>query len=79
MYPAGEDPIPDADGRSLSRALRARGEVEPVFVERLDEVPMVLDRLLRDGDLVLTLGAGNIGAMAARLPHRLLNRMEVAK
>jgi UDP-N-acetylmuramate--alanine ligase len=72
VYPAGEDPIPGADGRSLSRAIRTRGEVEPVFVDPLQELPEVLDRLLEDGDLVLTLGAGDIGAMAARLPGLLL-------
>ena len=72
VYPAGEEPIPGADGRSLSRAIRTRGEVEPVFVEPLDDLPGVLQRLLQDGDVVLTLGAGNIGAMAARLPRALL-------
>jgi len=72
VYPAGEEPIPGADGRSLSRAIRIRGEVEPVFVEPLEDLPGVLEGLLQDGDLVLTLGAGNIGAMAARLPQQLL-------
>jgi len=72
VYPAGEDPIPRADGRSLSRAIRARGAVEPVFVDPLAELPEVLGRLLQDGDLVLTLGAGDIGTMAARLPGLLL-------
>jgi UDP-N-acetylmuramate--alanine ligase len=76
VYPAGEQPIPGADGRSLSRAIRTRGEVEPVFVEPLDDLPGVLRRLLQDGDVVLTLGAGNIGAMAARLPRELLQAQE---
>ncbi len=71
VYPAGETPIPGADGRSLSRAVRARGEVDPVFAADLDEVPKVLGNLLEDGDLVLTLGAGDIGALAARLPGLL--------
>ena len=48
-----------------------RGEVDPVFVEALSEVPKVLGNLLADGDLVLTLGAGDIGALAARLPAHL--------
>jgi UDP-N-acetylmuramate--alanine ligase len=72
VYPAGEDPIPGADGRSLSRAIRARGAVEPVFVDPLKDLPEVLERLLLDGDLALTLGAGDIGAMGARLPGLLL-------
>jgi UDP-N-acetylmuramate--alanine ligase len=71
VYPAGEAPIPGADGRSLSRAIRLRGEVDPVFVQDLEEVPRVLGNLLQDGDLVLTLGAGDIGALAARLPDLL--------
>ncbi|MGA7982965.1 MAG: UDP-N-acetylmuramate--L-alanine ligase [Chromatiaceae bacterium] len=71
VYPAGEAPIPGADGRSLSRAIRVRGEVDPVFVQDLEEVPTVLGNLLQDGDLVLTLGAGDIGALAARLPELL--------
>ncbi|MEA3278826.1 MAG: UDP-N-acetylmuramate--L-alanine ligase [Pseudomonadota bacterium] len=68
VYAAGEAPIPGADGRSLSRAIRARGEVDPVFVQDLQDVPRVLGNLVGDGDLVLTLGAGDIGALAARLP-----------
>jgi UDP-N-acetylmuramate--alanine ligase len=71
VYPAGEEPIPGADGRSLSRAIRTRGEVEPVFVDPLGELPEILDRLLEDGDLVLTLGAGDIGTLALHLPERL--------
>jgi UDP-N-acetylmuramate--alanine ligase len=76
VYPAGEESIPGADGRSLSRAVRTRGEVEPVFVDPLEELPEVLDRILEDGDLVLTLGAGDIGAMAAQLPTLLLRGKE---
>jgi UDP-N-acetylmuramate--alanine ligase len=71
VYAAGEQPIPGADGRSLSRAIRSRGQVEPVFAEDLAEVPTVLDNLLEDGDLVLLCGAGDIGGLAARLPDLL--------
>jgi UDP-N-acetylmuramate--alanine ligase len=71
VYPAGEEPIPGADGRALSRAIRVRGEVDPVFVQDLDEVPRVLTNLLADGDLVLLCGAGDIGGLAARLPGLL--------
>lgn len=72
VYAAGEEPIPGADGRSLSHAVRIRGEVEQVFVDPLGELPEVLERLLLDGDLVLTLGAGSIGSVSARLPETLL-------
>ena len=77
VYPAGEEPVPGADGRSLSRALRTRGEVEPVFVESLEDLPSALERLLRDGDLVLTLGAGSIGTLAASLPKKLFHYGDV--
>ena len=71
VYPAGEAPIAGADGRSLSRAIRARGEIDPVFVQDLAEVPKVLGNLLADGDLVLLMGAGDIGGLAQRLPEIL--------
>jgi UDP-N-acetylmuramate--alanine ligase len=71
VFAAGEDPIAGADGRAIARAVRTRGGVEPVFVEKLDELPPVLEDLLEDGDLVLTMGAGDIGAFAADLPARL--------
>jgi UDP-N-acetylmuramate--alanine ligase len=71
VYAAGEAPVPAADGRALSRAIRARGEVDPVFVEDLQEVPRVLGHLIEDGDLVMTSGAGDIGTLAARLPELL--------
>ncbi len=67
VYPAGEEPIAGADGRSLSRAIRLRGQVEPVFVESIEQLPETLSGVLHDGDLLLTLGAGSIGAMASRL------------
>ncbi len=69
VYPAGESPLPGADGRSLSRAIRARGRVEPLFVPQLDEIPNVLEHLVLDGDLVIAAGAGDIGAFAAQLPQ----------
>jgi len=71
VYAAGEEPITGADGRAIARAVRTRGGVEPVFVEALDELPAVLEGLLEDGDLVLTMGAGDIGAFAAELPSLL--------
>ncbi len=71
VYAAGEDPIVGADGRSICRAIRTRGRVEPVFVPDLDQLPELLNGMLADGDVVLTLGAGDIGAMAAGLPDTM--------
>ncbi len=68
VYAAGEEPIAAADGRAMARAVRTRGSVEPVFVESLDDLQPVLLDLIEDGDLVLTMGAGDIGAYAAELP-----------
>jgi UDP-N-acetylmuramate--alanine ligase len=67
VYAAGEAPIPGADGRSLSAAVRARRRVEPILVERAAELPAVLLDVLEDGDLLVLMGAGDIGAVAARL------------
>jgi UDP-N-acetylmuramate--alanine ligase len=67
VYPAGETPIVAADGRALARALRVAGKVEPVFVEDVADVPATIRMLARDGDVVLTMGAGSIGATAAQL------------
>jgi len=71
VYPAGEAPVAGADGRSLSRAIRLRGLVDPIFVPKADELGEVLPKILAAGDVVLTLGAGSIGAVAAELPSRL--------
>jgi len=71
VYSAGEDALPGADGRALSRAIRLRGQVDPVFVEEISTLPETLVGILEDGDILLTLGAGNIGAMAAQLPESL--------
>lgn len=71
VYPAGEVPIPGADSPALARAIRARGTVEPVFVEEVERLAEVLGPIIADGDIVLTLGAGNIGAVAASLPQAL--------
>ncbi len=71
VYPAGEDPIAGADGRALARNIRLRGDVDPIFVETVEELPHALEGVLQDGDVLLTMGAGNIGAMAGRLPALL--------
>jgi len=67
VYPAGEAPIIAADGRALARALRVVGKVEPVFVEDVALLPGTIRGLARDGDVVLTMGAGSIGGTAPQL------------
>ena len=71
VYAAGEAPIAGADGRAIARAVRSRGSLEPVFVEALDDLNPVLEDLLVEGDLLLTMGAGDIGVHAASLPEAL--------
>jgi UDP-N-acetylmuramate--alanine ligase len=66
VYPAGEKHIKDADGRSLARSIRGRGKVDPVFVEELENLDEVVETVLQDGDIFLTLGAGSIGAWSAK-------------
>jgi UDP-N-acetylmuramate--alanine ligase len=67
VYPAGEAPIVAADGRSLARALRVGGRVEPVFVDRVEQASEAILGAARPGDVVITMGAGSIGAVATRL------------
>ena len=67
VYAAGEAPIVAADGRSLARALRVAGKVEPLFVEDIAELPAAIRRVAREGDVVLTMGAGSIGNIPAQL------------
>ena len=67
VYPAGEAPIAGADSRSLTRSIRQRGQVEPVFAESADEVPALLAAIVADGDVVVTQGAGDIGRLAQQL------------
>ncbi len=67
VYPAGEAPIVAADGRSLARALRVAGRTEPVFVDDVHELPRAVLDAARDGDVVIVMGAGSIGAVAARV------------
>jgi len=74
IYAAGERPISGADGRALARAVRARGKVNPIFVEDINTLPDVLPDVLQPNDVLLTMGAGNIGQVAASLPQRLTVR-----
>jgi len=67
VYAAGEAPIVAADGRSLARAVRVAGKVEPVFVEDIAGMPQAVLDIVRDGDVVLTMGAGSIGGVPSKL------------
>ena len=67
VYAAGEAPIVAADGRSLARAVRVAGKVEPVFVEDISQMPAAILASARDGDVVMTMGAGSIGAVPAKI------------
>lgn len=71
VYAAGEAPITGADGRSLSRAIRVRGQVDPVFVEDRQELPQILAGIVKADDVLLTMGAGNVGQIATELPKQL--------
>lgn len=71
VFAAGEDVIAGADSRTLCRAIRNRGQVDPVFIESLDDIASVLSEKVQDGDIVLMLGAGNIGAVAPGLKDRI--------
>jgi UDP-N-acetylmuramate--alanine ligase len=70
VYAAGELPLLAADGRALARALRVTGRVEPVFVEEIATLPAAILAAVRDGDVVITMGAGSIGGVAAELRER---------
>jgi UDP-N-acetylmuramate--alanine ligase len=70
VYPAGEPPIVAADGRALARALRVHGKVEPIFVETVAQLPEAIEAAARDGDVVLTMGAGSIGGVPGLLAQK---------
>lgn len=79
IYPAGEEPIAGADGRSLCRSIRQRGQVDPIFVERGEDLGKLLQNILRPGDLLLTQGAGDVGALSIDLAQRQLQPLPVEK
>ncbi|MCS6765453.1 MAG: UDP-N-acetylmuramate--L-alanine ligase [Candidatus Protistobacter heckmanni] len=74
VYAAGETPIIAADGRALARGLRVAGKVEPVFVEQIDGMAEAILQVAREGDVVLTMGAGSIGGVPAQLAGLLQSR-----
>lgn len=67
VYPAGEQPIVAADGRTLSRAIRVAGKVDPVFVEKMEDMPGFILNVAKDGDIVIVIGAGTISRVPAWL------------
>jgi UDP-N-acetylmuramate--alanine ligase len=67
VYAAGEPPLVAADGRALTRAVRVAGRIEPVFVEDITAMPQQVLELARDGDVVLSMGAGSIGAVPGQI------------
>ncbi|MFN3985265.1 MAG: UDP-N-acetylmuramate--L-alanine ligase [Rhodocyclaceae bacterium] len=67
VYPAGEPPVVAADGRALARAIRLAGKVEPLFVEDIADMPSAITDVAGDGDVVITMGAGSIGAVPGKL------------
>jgi len=75
VYSAGETLIPGADGRALSRAIRIRGQVDPVFIENWEELPKILAGIVHSDDVILTMGAGNVGQMSTQLPQLLTDAL----
>jgi UDP-N-acetylmuramate--alanine ligase len=71
VYSAGEQVIAGADGRTLSRAIRLRGRVDPIFVEHWEDLPKLLAGIVHENDVILTMGAGNVGQIATQLPQLL--------
>jgi UDP-N-acetylmuramate--alanine ligase len=71
VYAAGEAPIAGADGKAICRAIRSHGRVEPLLLEKIEDLPRALIQIARDGDVIVTMGAGSIGAAAADLPAAL--------
>jgi UDP-N-acetylmuramate--alanine ligase len=67
VYAAGEAPVTNADSKSLARSIRQRGQIEPIYVSDSDKLAQLMAAQLRDGDMVITQGAGNIGAIARDL------------
>ena len=75
VYAAGESPVVAADGRALARALRVAGRVDPVFVDDVADLPATIVQQARGGDVVITMGAGTIGAVPVRVVEQFLGDM----
>jgi len=79
VYAAGEAPIVAADGRSLARALRVAGKVEPIFVDDIAAMPQAAVDNAQDGDVLLCMGAGSIGAVPGKIVNLLQNTEHAAQ
>ena len=75
IYTAGEKSIPGADSRALCRAIRMRGEVDPIFVENKDEINQAVTHIIEDDDVLLVLGAGDVGKVARNLAQQFGNHL----
>ena len=71
VYAAGETHITGADAKALSRSIRIRGQVDPVFVQNREDLAFILAGIVQKDDVILTMGAGNVGQIAAELPEKL--------
>jgi UDP-N-acetylmuramate--alanine ligase len=67
VYAAGEEPIAGADSRSLARSIRQRGQLDPLYARRADDVPALLAEIVQPGDVVVAQGAGDIAQLARQL------------
>ncbi|MGZ0077784.1 UDP-N-acetylmuramate--L-alanine ligase [Methylomonas sp. YC3] len=76
VYSAGEAPITGADGKALSRSIRVRGQVDPVFVQNREDLATILAGIVEKDDVILTMGAGNVGQIAAELPQQLAEALK---
>jgi len=74
IYSAGETPIPGADSRSLCRAIRMRGKVDPIFVEHKEDINSLLKGVVKENDIIAVLGAGDVGSIAPALMHQFGGR-----
>ncbi|ATI04017.1 MULTISPECIES: UDP-N-acetylmuramate--L-alanine ligase [Cycloclasticus] len=79
VFAAGEKPIAGSDGAALSKAIRQRGKIIPVFVKDIQQLPDVLDGVLLANDIVVTSGAGDIGAASAKLEKQLNNLSDLGQ
>ena len=73
VYPAGEAALVAADSKSLARALRVLGKVEPIFIETVDELPSAIHSVVQDNDVILVMGAGSVGRVAPDLAKRSMD------
>jgi UDP-N-acetylmuramate--alanine ligase len=76
VYAAGEAHIQGADGKAICRAIRSHGRVEPILVKSVEALPDALIPILRDGDVLMTMGAGSMGGLAAELPQLLMKAQQ---